>query len=268
MNFGNKTKEHLENYKISNFPGLQDGLWKKNKQPYPHILPENNKLDNLLPTYRAKLVKHIDGMKIKLHSDFHHLNSSQAMCFNFFFPLYYEQTLELVSDLLGFKDEKVIYDTVRFEKDGLEAQFGRRPTSFDFYFETTLGKKLYFEIKYTESEFGKAEINSDKFNDVYSKFLKPIRSSFHNPQQFFNNYQILRNLIHIDDNSFVIFVYPKDNEGVSKETDRVKTDFLLPSFHDNFFAVTWEKLFESVSNSITNKQLRVQLSNFKDKYLF
>lgn len=267
MNFSDKTKSRLANYKTTNFPDLRDGLWKKNKQSYPHILPEDNKFENLLPTYKDRLIVYLDKQQIKLHSDFHHLNSSQAMCFNFFFPLYQERTLELITDFLGLTNETVNYETVCFEKDGLEAKFGRRPTSFDFFFETNSGKKLHFEIKYTEGEFGKANINLDKFDNVYSKFLLPLNSSFHSSHPFFDNYQILRNLIHIDDTSFVIFVYPQDNDGVRSGANRVKTDFLVSNFHNHFFAATWEKLFDSVSTTTTNTQIKAQLADFKLKYL-
>lgn len=189
------------------------------------------------------------------------------MCFNFFFPLYRERPLELVTDFLGLKNEKVDYDTVCFEKDGIEIKFGRRPTRFDFYFETISEKKIHFEIKYTELEFGKAPVNSDKFDNVYSKFLKPLNASFHNSRKFFDNYQILRNLIHIDDSSWVIFVYPNDNEGISSGADKVKREFLVTNYHDHFFTATWEKLFESVSSSTNNTNLKKLFSDFKDKYL-
>ena len=267
MNFRKKTIKRLEIYKAITFPDLEDGLWKKNNQSYPHILPENNKFDNLLPTYRNRLIAYLNEQQIKLHPDFHHLNSSQAMCLNFFFPLYQEQTLELITDSLGLANETVNYDTVCFETDGLEAKYGRQPTSFDFFFETTSGKRLYFEIKYTEDEFGKAEINSDKFDNVYSKFLKPINNSFHSSQLFFDNYQILRNLIHIDDNSFVVFIYPESNDGIRKGVNRVKADFLVSKYHDHFFTATWNDLFDSVLTSTTNANIKTQLVDFKNKYL-
>ena len=267
MSFQDKTKTKLAKYKSDNFPELENGKWKNNKKSYPHILPEDSKFENLLPSYKKEFLKYFGHHVIKLHSDFHHLNSSQAMCFNFFFPLYHERKLEVVTDFLGLKNETIKYDNVWFEKEGLEAKFGRRPTSFDFYFETTSGKKLHFEIKYTEGGFGKAKINTDKFEGVYSKFLKPINSIFHRSQQFFDNYQILRNLIHIDDNSYVIFIYPQDNKGVSKGADKVKSDFLIPSFHDHFFSATWENLFANVSNSIVDSKLKTQFLDFKDKYL-
>jgi hypothetical protein len=267
MNYKAKVIEHLTNYKKVNFPGLPDGLYKKNNLPYSHILPDENKFENLLPKYRNDLAKYLIDNKVKPHKDFHHLNSSQAMCFNFFFPLYQERSLELVTDFLGLKDEKVNYESVCFEKDGLEAQYGRVPTSFDFYFETTSSKKIHFEIKYTEAEFKKAEINQSKFESVYSKHLKHINTDFHNPQQFFNNYQILRNLIHIGDNSYVVFIYPADNDKISNEATKVKTDFLTGNFHNHFHAETWETILKSISLSTTNSNLTTQFADFKNKYL-
>lgn len=151
----------------------------------------------------------------------------------------------------------------------MEAKFGRQATSFDFYFETISGHKIHFEIKYTERKFGKASINLNKFKSVYSNFLQPLNPKFHRPKNFFDNYQILRNLIHIGDNSFVVFVYPKDNEEINYAANRVKTEFLTKSFHDRFFSATWEKLFESVLISATNNTwLKIQLTDFKNKYLF
>jgi hypothetical protein len=267
MNFSDKTKKRLENFKATIFPNLGNGQWKKNKKYYPHILPEDSKLYNLLPTYRDVLIEYINKQHIKLHSDFHHLNSSQAMCLNFFFPFFKEKQMKLITDFIGFSDETIDYNTVAFEKHGLEAKLRRRPTYFDFYFETTSGKKLYFEIKYTEGSFGKAIVNSNKFDNVYSKFLKPLNNSFHSEQEFFNNFQILRNLIHIDDNSFVVFVYPQDNRGIRRDAERVKSDFLNSTYHNNFFSVTWEMLFESVYSSTKNTTISKQLDDFKAKYL-
>ena len=267
MSFQDKIKAHLSKYKSDNFSGLANGRWKNNNKLYSHILPEENQFDNLLPQYKTAFHDYFENHYIKLHPDFHHLNSSQAMCFNFFFPLYHERKLELITDFLGFKNETINYDLVCFEKEGLEVKFGRIPTSFDFYFETTSGKKFHFEIKYSEGGFGKAKINTDKFDSVYSKFLKPINSTFHSSQQFFDNFQILRNLVHIADKSFIIFVYPKGNEVVKRDSDRVKTDFLNKDFHDHFYSTTWENLFANVINSIVDNKLKTQFVDFKEKYL-
>ena len=267
MNFNEKIKSHLTTYKTANFPGVPDGQWKKNKKPYSHILPEGIKFDNLLPTYRSDLINYLTSEKVKLHEDFHHLNSSQAMCFNFFYPLYQDRKLELLTDFLGLINEIIKYDTVCFEKLGLETKFGRRATNFDFYFETETGKKIHFEIKYTESEFAKAENNSAKFEEVYSNFLRPINSSYHSSTKFFGNYQILRNLIHIDENSFVTFVFPTENLGIKRGAESVKTDLLQNAFHQHFFSATWERLFDHIFKSTTDAKLAKQLTDFQEKYI-
>ncbi|NVN94690.1 MAG: hypothetical protein HXX18_05340 [Bacteroidetes bacterium] len=270
MTYQEKIKESLSNYKTTNFPKLKNGKWKNNKKCYSHILPEENKFDNLLHPYNEDCFKYLRKEQIKLHSGFHHLNSSQAMCLNFFFPLFCEKKLELITELLGFKNETINYETVCFEKNGKDGGSGRRATNFDFYFETKSGKKIYFEIKYTESEFGKAKNDKEhieKFNNVYSNFTKPLNDNFITSKPFFDNYQILRNLIHIDDNSFVVFVYPKDNKGISKGVHKVKTEFLTAKFQNHFFAETWEKLFESIYSKASNEKLKKQLTSFKEKYL-
>jgi len=265
-------KCHLTKYKKINFPLMANGFWKINNKSYPHILPEENKYDNLLPIYKKKLIDYLDNNNIKLHSDFHHLNSSQAMCFNFFYPLILEKKLELVTDFLELKDKTIKYETVCFEKDGKDKMKGRRPTNFDFYFETISGKKMYFEIKYTETEFGKAKNDkehNDKFDNIYSKLLNPLKEEFHLKEVFFNNYQILRNLIHIDENSYVVFIYPQDNLKIKEKAEKVKDEILNKKFHDNFKSVTWEDLFSFVQNKIIDikpKQLVLQMKEFKEKY--
>ncbi len=272
MNYSDKTKKHLSKYKTNTFPGLADGIWKNNKKAYSHILPEDQRFQNLLPTYKDELIQYLDEKKIKLHSDFHHLNSSQAMCFNFFFPLYKKNALEVITDSLGLQNESINYSSVCFEKDGLEAKLGsKRPTSFDFYFETTSGKKIYFEIKYTEPEFGKdtqksIEKRKKKFEKFYSNSLKSLNNLYHDSETFSSNYQILRNLIHVDDDSFVVFIYPQNNEGIKLGVERVKTDFLISSYHNHFFEICWENLFEFTSISVEDNEIKKQLNEFKEKY--
>lgn len=268
MSFTSDIKKHLSVYKEENFPELQNGIWKKNKQSYSHILPESNKFDNLLEPYKRELKNYIGNNKIKLHSDFHHLNSSQAMCLNFFFPLFYEKKLELVTEFLGLKDELVNYESVCFEKDGLEIKFdSNQPTSFDFYFETVSNKKIHFEIKYTEGGFGSKELNFDIFNKYYSNSLNSINTSFHKADFFFKDYQILRNLIHIDDNSFVVFVYPNDNNSIRKGAEKVKSDFLIPKFHSHFYDVHWGNLFNKLAQQNEKEKLITLFNEFGVKYL-
>ena len=273
MDFSTKIKKYLSGYKNKIYPNLDNGIYKKNKKTYTHILPQASQFFNLLPTYRDELVDYLTNKQVQLHTDFHHLNSSQAMCFNFFYPIYIQQNLELITDFLELKNEVINYNSVRFEKKGLEAKLGsRKPTSFDFYFETTSGKKIYFEIKYTENGFGKdtqkdLEKRKIKFDKYYSNSLKSLNSLYHKEQSFSENYQILRNLIHIDENSYVVFLYPYDNYGIRSEAEKVKSDFLISDYHNHYFSVCWESFFEYILTSSIHKKTQCQLKDFKEKYL-
>ncbi len=53
---------------------------------HKYILPPKLYMRNLLPGYLEEIGRYVksDGVTIKLHQYFHHLNSSQAMCLNLF----------------------------------------------------------------------------------------------------------------------------------------------------------------------------------------
>lgn len=272
MGYSETVRRKLSEYKTQKFPEFEDGIYRQRK--YRHILPKDKKFNNFLKPYREILKKYVEDKELKLHIYFHHLNSSQAMCLNFFYPLAKEQKLEIILDLLGFEEEIVDYETVCFEKDGLEKDDlgagNNRPTSFDFYFETKSGKRLFFEIKYTENGFGKAEIDAShekKFDVIYQKHLKPIHPDFRSKDIFLRNYQILRNLIHIDDNSYVIFLFPEGNETIQLEVNRVKTTMLGSAFRDHFFPITWEKILKKADIDWETDNMKKQISDFKEKYL-
>jgi hypothetical protein len=248
--------DHLLSYKRKNenLSGLDDGTYnyRGSLLTYPHILPWASRFANFLPEYQAELTAHIETASIKLHRYFHHLNSSQTICLNFFFPLELEKKLEWVLEYLGFSDGAVDYQTTCFEKGGIDGRVERnwRCTNFDYYFETTSGKRFYFEIKYTENRFGAKPENDrdedaiEKFESVYLPLLKEtvLPEHFDDPELFFDNYQILRNLVHLEANSYVVFIYPQGNHKIANDAENVKEKFLLPECFDNFFATTWEKI--------------------------
>ncbi len=269
MNYRNRILNHLKKYKKDNFLDIPHGTYRG--KIHEHIFPKKFQKNNLIETYRDEIQKSSLYDVSKLHIYFNHLNSSQAMCFNFFYPLYHERKLELVTDFLGIKNEEVNYETVCFEKEGSDGiKNKRRATSFDFYFETKTGKEIFFEIKYTESEFGKAkndDEHKEKFKEIYSNHLLPLNENFRSREKFLENYQICRNLIHIKENSFVVFVYPASNRKINEGARKAKTEILTTEFTNNFFSATWEKLFENIMPSITEEKLKKQLTEFKKKYI-
>ncbi|MFD2938778.1 PGN_0703 family putative restriction endonuclease [Flavobacterium notoginsengisoli] len=269
MNYREKTIKHLEKHKIETYPDLGDGVYRK-KDGYKHILPKEHQEKNFLQIYRENILQSNLYDANKLHIYFSHLNSSQAMCFNFFYPLYHERKLELVLDSLGIKNEKINYSTVCFEKDGKDKCEIKnyRPTSFDFYFETQNEKKFFFEIKYTEAEFGSAKndiSHQEKFNTVYSKFVNALNDDFKTIEAFLKKYQICRNLIHIEENSFVVFVYPEANKKIREGAESAK-EIINLNYSNNFKCINWETLFQNINDSIEEKKLKDHFNDFKSKY--
>ncbi len=272
MAYDKDIKENLADYKTKYFPLLENGIWRRNKVTYPHILPIGKECCNLLPIYREDTLKYLNDKKeVKLHPNFHHLNSSQAMCFNFFFPLLKERELEVVLKAIGIQNEKVDYNRPCFEKESEIEKSNKnyRATNFDFYIETMTGKKIYFEVKYTEQGFGKAKkdiAHFEKFDTVYRHNLNSIQNKYHDREFFLKNYQILRTLICISDNSYVVFLYPNENRIVKIQAESAKKDFLKKELINNLINQTWEDLISYTEVNVRNSNIKKQLKDFKEKY--
>lgn len=217
MSFQEKVKKHLGAYKKAKYPLLVNGVWRPKSSnkilPYAFSNIGDDYKNNILEQYRDNYFNskfNVGPEAIKKHIYFHHLNSSQAMCINFFYPLIVENHLHLLTEFLGFKNEKIEKQTAVFEKDSpIDSVGGHRPSNFDFYFKTESGKEFFFEIKYTEGEFGKAKNDQDhssKYEAIYKDNMQPINKAYTTKEAFFNNYQIIRNLIHIGDNSYVVLI--------------------------------------------------------------
>ncbi|WP_445957293.1 PGN_0703 family putative restriction endonuclease [Yeosuana sp.] len=275
MSYQNEIKTHLIAYKEKNFKGFSHGLWQNNPDnilKYAFVPIDRDY--NLIETFQKEYLNYekANVTKIKRHMYFHHMNSSQAMCLNFFFPLYKENCLELITDFLGFKDEKVKCKSVRFEEPSkIDSIKGSRPTNFDFYFETETGKKFFFEIKYTEYDFGKASDDTDhnkKYDNVYNTgtIFNPIHSLYREKLLFFKNYQIIRNLIHVAADSYVVFIYPKDNIKIKKQAIQAKTEMLQEPYDKHLFTIEWEDLFKSVNDKVKLSSLKNQMKGFGKKY--
>ena len=278
--FAEKVKTHLSEYKRHSLDIHVDGIWKSNGEPYGHILPASQEMQNFLPSIKESLSDFVQQNRIKLHTNFLHLNSSQAMCLNFFYPLIITKRLEMILPFLSdqFIDEKIDYYSTCFEKDGQERVWlseskGRitddTPTSFDFYFQTLCGKKFFFEVKYTESTFGKEkddDEHKEKFNMVYEKHLSHIKGKYRTLDSFLQHYQMMRNLTHIDDKSFVVFIYPSQNKEIVKEINIARD--VLENYTEHFFPIEWEKLVQYVASRFSEERFAHFIVEFKEKYFF
>jgi Restriction Endonuclease associating with ARP len=130
-------------------------------------LPQQKDQLNILASFRDEFWEWFRSQHIQLHSDFHHLNSSQAFCFNLFFPLIMEngQGLATLLAMLSVASPPGVGACFEFQPDPNEG------TCVDFSLPLQSGARVNFEVKYTESEFGSAKADNShlqKFKSIYA----------------------------------------------------------------------------------------------------
>ena len=276
------------------------GFWRN--RSYDHILPIGEKEKNILGNFRGDFWIYLKEAGIRLHPDFHHLNSSQALCFNLFFPLFhydkkyltyvlhrlfevpsiYFTPIEDLKKLISIQDvsasdrlAKELEDQfidqngpvdVQFEKILNKSEF----TNFDFFVKLKQGRKVLFEIKYTERNF-KSEKNNATHNKKYHKIYRPklekiLRAEFLTENFVFANYQIIRNLSYIDDLTTVIFLFPAENQQLEKTEDLIN-QILLPEKRLHVRVVYLEDLVSKILNAPYLAELQPIFEDFKLKYI-
>lgn len=249
LNFKARVIKHLEGSKTNVLKISEKGLYhhKGKDLPYAHILPKEKADYNLLKKYRSSYIVYRSMKRIVPHKYFHHLNSSQAMCINFFYPLMEKKRLGAILSLLGIPGEPV-YDRTCFDKESELEGKNTRNTNFDFYMETSEKKKVFFEIKYTEDDFAKNKTDAehmDKYKRTYAGLVKKslaLAEDVRNEAFFLTNYQVMRNLVHIDADSYVVFVYTEGNKVIANSARIAKTEMLKEEWRDHLILLTWEEL--------------------------
>lgn len=274
MNFRDIACDHLAQYRVDVLGVKEDGLFHYRGQDIPkhHILPISNLEMNILEKYRDRFwsSEYADQTKVKLHRYFHHLNSSQALCFNLFYPLIAEESLGLFLGYIGVNQKGNPIPT--FEKES-ELEVAERKTSFDFHIKLASASQIFVEVKYTEDGFGKAESDFEhqvKFLNTYLPLLvksKYLRPECKGEQFFFNHYQILRNLVHISDTDIVVLLFPKANRLVAEQADYAR-DFLLSDKGKAKLKIVFLEDFVSfLEDKCRGGKLNGYYQDFRAKYL-
>ena len=149
---------------------------------YGHILTDmrNNFIDGCYPV-KCCIKGNLSEGEIKYHQGASHLNSSQVMCINFFKKFFEKEEYEgyLLAVLQccgisieGYKIENAVFE---YEPDHEEG------TNFDFYLILDDGKRISFECKYTETEFGgisKSSTDIIKLTEILYMLTAEIMSCF------------------------------------------------------------------------------------------
>lgn len=272
--FSRNVKAHLARYKTDALDVTADGLWKGNNRPYPHILPRSEERVNILEPFRDDFWKYFDCEgcdEFTLHKDFHHLNSSQALCFNLFYPFIHA----------GRRHLPLLLDQLDLSRDGVcEAAFEKvicseEGTNFDFYVRYDDGKHAMFEVKYTENDFGTAKDDirhSQKYEYIYAPMLRGVvqDTKLADRSFFLKNYQIMRNLAYLGKNraNTATFIIPSGNTNLTNRLTTAEA-FVNPDRLSQFRVVSLEDLVEKliIASVGVDSRLACHLEFLQLKYL-
>lgn len=257
IEFYNNVKRHMRDYK-KNILEIQENV-EINKKTYYHILPPCAKKFNILSPYTEKFWTFSKANQIPIHSDFSHLNSSQALCFNFFFPL-----LDSEKKLSENKKLKCLLKALNipissdYQIDKAVFEYKQQNKSeIDFFIETTNEIKVFFEIKYTEPAFGTTTMKNQspcKFNRILGGNFKNLieKDIVEDGEKTKKNYQLIRNIINIGEKSYTVFIYPHNNKKIKYQAEHASSFLNVESknLKDHIIAIEWETLLRNMESAL------------------
>lgn len=224
----------------------------------------------------------------KVHQGARHLNSSQVMCYNFFRNLMKEEIADGALGWHGFASSKL----VDFMKEKCEITISENAecffeyeeksekSQFDFFISDSENEtQIYFEIKYTESDFGPwtppkstksidnhgiylkggyrelIDASPNLTQDCKKRFLEEI-DKYADPKIDFNkSYQLFRNVLKADDqNRYSIFIFPYENKHLNDQFELFKTNNLIPD-NNHIIRLYWEDLSDYMTDEFYEKYI-------------
>lgn len=273
MNYRDSICEHLSDYKNKVLGIIEDGIfmYRGEEKLKSHILPLKNQKLNILPEYRKSFFGS-DYSKINFHRYFHHLNSSQAMCINLFYPLIADEKLSQITEYLEINAGTGLI--AQFEKES-ELEDAARRTNFDFHLKCSAPNcsDIFFEVKFTENGFGKAKPDDEhkkKFKETYLPLVersKYLNEDCRKESFFLGHYQLLRNLVHVDYSNYVVFLFPSANNKAMKETEEMTQHILNDLGRSMVRVVFLEELVAWLKTKNKSGSLSQYYSSFRGKYL-
>jgi hypothetical protein len=265
--FQDLVKRRLALYKRNVLHVEEDGIWRN--MHYAHILPIAKRNLNILQSFRDDFCAWFRHHPVPLHVYFHHLNSSQALCFNLFYPFLKQngEGLAAMVKALNFDAQAVDGGYFEFEPDSNEG------TNFDFMISLSSGSRIYFEVKYTEQGFGSPKNDDEhrrKFDSIYrSRAEERFEPAYCSCDGFLRHYQILRNFWHLDlsKDDIAVFLIPRANQSLRRAEMAIQT-CLLPPFRTRSKIIYIEDLLSRLDRSpvISSSLKKGALAEFKAKY--
>jgi hypothetical protein len=258
---------HLASYARTRLGVHEEGTYQG--RTYPHILPSRLKFLNFLEPVRAELQAYLEKHRdIKLHKYFHHLNSSQAFAFNFFYPYFAVggKSAKALSTLLGV-DAAVKDWAFEFIPDEQEG------TNVDVVWNVTGGASVFCEVKLSEAEFGKAE-NDERHKKKLAKIYRPrltglVSDDLLQEKVFFKHYQLLRNisLLAGSEKDQLVLLMPRANESLSPHLKTVLAG-TMPDVRKRIHVAYVEDCLSALMKSQSvSPELRFYASSLWAKYV-
>ena len=258
----------------------------KGQYPYIARIEDENRLSVILDIIDSDGVP--GDLYQKPHRYAHHLNSSQVMCYEFFRPLmtpdpehkYWgladNSLVEFVRDKIGVRINKGAICRFEYEDDKTNCLFksftgGKgqgEKSQFDFFIKDG-ETEIFFEIKYTESTFGKwpsdrraisrqsvlnhctyIEKGYKKMLSMNPFFTQECKNSillfgeqdFSNPDNPFNRqYQLFRNALKATTTKYSVFIFPRANPNTKREFKLFESNLIPGQSH--VVELNWEDLY-------------------------
>lgn len=259
--FRRRIINHLEKYNPGN--GVYSERWKKT---YRHIvaIPEG--------WSKRKVICDIiqsDGVNPDLYSKpqqfAHHLNSSQVVCYEFFRSMINpdstptESLVRFVGSVVGVTVSGSAHCDFEYNEPYYGVNGKRERTEFDFHIkDDTTGVELFFEIKYTEQDFGpwdKTHATEQNFLNFYAPLIEKCTCLKSKPafdDDFVRHYQLFRNVLRVDGrNRYSIFLYPGNNEKTESQYSEFAQKYLKDT--DHVKSVHWEDVEEFMTENFRSK---------------
>lgn len=272
MNYQERLRSHLVKYKFRVLGVLANGAWKGPRTgavaEQPHVLPPQYLRLNVLAPYRERFWSEFDrGERRPLHRDFAHLNSSQAMCFNLFYPLVVDRewAAAFVQGVLGVKGtpRSLAFEYVEDPQEN---------THFDFFMALDAGR-IYFETKLAELGFGTVDLPSRERERLLQRYVPRLASlvdaKWLEPDAFFRRYQLLRNLSSLSQpGSLLYLVLPKANQSLQQAL-RILPEITAGALQDRVRVLYLEDALERVRPLLRGRDdaLKSHYREFREKYL-
>lgn len=209
---------HFAEYKTRCLGKLRPGTFvcRGEVLQYDHILPVEHKWLNILEPFRTDILQYLNERPaIKLHRYFHHLNSSQAFALNVFFPYFEKGGSSQLLAALGSTGQLSSWEPEYIADAG-------EGTNVDMTWLSG-GMRTYCEVKLSEQEFGSAqndEAHRAKLERIYRPSLTgACAPELLQPEQFFQHYQLLRNvwLVARESGSQLVFFVPRSNTNIWRQ---------------------------------------------------